>query len=70
MVLKMKWSRDPGLTVILLVVPDLPEPLVEIEMPDPASESFTCPVQTPATKAVVVVGVMVPVDTVKVLIPV
>jgi hypothetical protein len=35
-VLKMKWSRGPGLTVILLVVPDLPEPLVEIEMPVPA----------------------------------
>jgi hypothetical protein len=35
-VLKMKWSRGPGLTVILLVVPDLPEPLVEIEIPVPA----------------------------------
>ena len=36
MVLKMKWSRTPGLTVILLVVPDFPDPLVEIEMPTPA----------------------------------
>ena len=35
-VLKMKRSRAPGLTVILLVVPDFPEPLVEIEMPVPA----------------------------------
>jgi hypothetical protein len=35
-VLKMKWSRAATLTVNELLVPDLPPPLVEIEMPVPA----------------------------------
>jgi Na+/proline symporter len=69
-VLKMNRARAPGLTVTLLVVPDLPPPLVEIEMPVPAWESVTWPVQIPATNAVVVVGVIVPEDAVKVLVPV
>lgn len=68
--LKMNRSRAPGLMLNLLLVPDLPPPLVEIEMPVPAWESVTWPVQTPATNAVVVVGVIVPEDTVKVLVPV
>ena len=35
-VLKTKWSRAAGLTVSVLLVPDLPLPLVEIEMRVPA----------------------------------
>jgi hypothetical protein len=35
-VLKMKWSRAAELTVNVLLFPDLPLPLVEIEMPVPA----------------------------------
>jgi hypothetical protein len=35
-VLKTKRSRAPGLTVNVLLFPDLPPPLVEIEKPVPA----------------------------------
>jgi hypothetical protein len=35
-VLKMKWSRAAELTVNVPLFPDLPPPLVEIEMPVPA----------------------------------
>jgi hypothetical protein len=35
-VLKTKWSRAAEFTVNVLLVPDLPPPLVEIEMPVPA----------------------------------
>ena len=34
--LKTKWSRAAGLTMSVLLVPDLPLPVVEIEMPVPA----------------------------------
>ena len=70
MVLKVNWYRGPALTVNVLLVPDSPPPDVDIEMPVPALVSVTEPVQTPAANAPVVVGMMVPEDTVKVLVPV
>ena len=48
----------------------LAAPVVEIEMPVPDLVSVTEPVQTPATNAPVLVGLIVPEDTVKVLVPV
>ena len=69
MLLNVKWSRAPGLTVKLPLVPDLPEPDVEIVIPEPAPVNVTEPVQTPLEKAPVVVGLMVPVETLKVFVP-
>jgi hypothetical protein len=39
--LNKKWSRTPGLTVKLSLVPDMPEPAVEIEMLGPAPVTVT-----------------------------
>jgi hypothetical protein len=67
--LKTKWSRAPALTVNELLVPDFEEPDVPIVIPEPDADSDIEPVQTPATNAVVLVGLIVPEDTVKTLIP-
>jgi hypothetical protein len=53
-----------------LLVPDFEEPDVPIVIPEPDAESDTEPVQTPATKAEVLIGLIVPEDPVKVLVPV
>ena len=71
MVARMNWFMDPALTVKVLLVPECPLPsFVEIEIPEPALVSVTEPVQTPAANAPVPVGLMVPDDTDKVLVPV
>jgi hypothetical protein len=54
----------------VLLVPVLLLPLVEIVMPVPALVSVTEPVQTPEVNAVVFVGLMVPEEAVRVLVPV
>jgi hypothetical protein len=46
--------------VKVLLVPDLDEPEVLIDLPVPADVSVIEPVQTPAMKAVVLVGLMIP----------
>jgi hypothetical protein len=56
--------------VNVLLVPDFEEPVVTIVIPEPDVESVTEPVQTPAANAPVLVGLIVPEDTVKVLVPV
>jgi hypothetical protein len=53
-----------------LLVPDFEEPDVPIVVPEPDADSVTEPVQTPATNAEVLMGLIVPEDTVKVLVPV
>ena len=68
--LKTKWSRETALTVNELLVPDFEEPEVPIDIAEPDAERVTEPVQTPATNADVLVGLIVPDDTVKVLVPV
>jgi hypothetical protein len=68
--LKMKWSRAPALTIKELLIPDFEEPDVPIVIPEPDEESDTEPVQTPATNAEVLVWLIVPEDVVKVLVPV
>jgi hypothetical protein len=68
--LKTKWSRAPALTVKELLTPDFEEPEVPIVIPKPDPESVTEPAQTPAANAEVLVGLIVPEDTVKVLVPV
>jgi hypothetical protein len=68
--LKTKWSRAPALTVNELLVADFEEPVVPIVISEPDAESDTEPVQPPSTNGVVLVGLMVPEDTVKVLVPV
>lgn len=62
-------SLAPWFTVKVLLVPDLDEPDVLIESV-PADVSVTDPVQTPDTNAVVLVGLIVPADAVRVLVPV
>ena len=57
-------------TVKAPLVPDLDEPEVLIDLPEPADVSVTDPVQTPDVKAVVLDGLMLPVDAVRVLVPV
>ena len=69
-VLNVKWLIAPVLTVNVLLVPDTPPPDVDIEMLVPAVVSVTEPVQTPAANVPVVAVLMVPVDTVKVFVPV
>ena len=71
MVAKMNLLMDPELTVNVLLVPECPLPsFVEIEMPEPALESVTEPVHTPATNAPVLVGLIVPAEADKVFVPV
>jgi hypothetical protein len=53
-----------------LLVPDFEEPDAPIVIPEPDAEIDTEPVQIPATNAEVPVGLIVPADTVKVLVPV
>jgi hypothetical protein len=65
----VKLERTPGLTVIALLVPDLQPPEVLIDILVPADVRVTDPVQTPDVKAVVLVGLMVPADAVRVLVP-
>jgi hypothetical protein len=47
----------------------MPEPNVESQIPEPAPVIATEPVQTPLEKEPVLVGLMVPVETFKVLVP-
>jgi hypothetical protein len=63
-------SNAGGAFVTLKVplVPVLLEPDVEIVIPEPAPVTVTKPVQTPLEKAPVVVGLIVPVETLKVLV--
>jgi hypothetical protein len=69
-VLKTKWSRETTLTVNELLVPDFEDPEVLIVIPGLDAERVTEPVQTPDENVPVLVGLMVPEDTVKVLVPV
>ena len=59
-VLIVKWSRLPGSTENVLLVPDLPAPVVLMVIPVPAVINVTGPVHTPSVKEPVVVGLMVP----------
>jgi hypothetical protein len=68
-VLKVKLLRAPGLTTKLLLVPDMPEPVVKSVTPEPAPVTVTKPVQTPLEKLPVLDGLIVPVETFKVLVP-
>jgi len=68
-VLKVKRLRGPGLTLKLLLVPVIPEPVVKRVTPELAPVTITEPVQTPFEKAPVLVGLIVPVETFKVLVP-
>jgi hypothetical protein len=68
-VLKVKWLRVPELTVKLLLVPVMPEPVVKSVTPELAPVTITEPVQTPFEKAPVLVGLIVPIETFKVLVP-
>jgi hypothetical protein len=68
--LEMKWSRAPALTLNKLLVPDFEEPDVPIVVPEIDAESETDPVQTPPTNAEVLMGLIVPEDAVRVLVPV
>jgi hypothetical protein len=68
-VLKVKWLRAPELTVKLLLVPVMPEPVVKSVTPESAPVTITEPVQTPFEKAPVLVGLIVPFETFKVLVP-
>jgi hypothetical protein len=69
MVLKLKWSRTLGLTVKIPLVPDIPELVVKSVIPDPAPVTVIEPVQTPFEKLPVLVGLIVPIETFKELIP-
>ena len=68
--LKVKWSSAPGPTLKGLLVPTLPLPLVDMEMPLAIPVIVTEPVQTPPVKEGVVEGLIVPDDTVRELVPV
>jgi hypothetical protein len=68
--LKIKWSRAPALTLNELLVPVFEEPDVPIVVPELDAKSETDPVQTPPTNAEVLIGVIVPEDAVRVLVPV
>jgi hypothetical protein len=61
--------RAPGLIVKLLLVPDMPEPVVKSVTPEPALVTITEPDQTPLEKTPVIIGLIVPVETFKELIP-
>ena len=67
--LKTKRSRAPALTLNELLVPDFEEPDVPIVVPELDAESETDPVQTPATNEEVIVGLIVPEEAVRVLVP-
>jgi hypothetical protein len=58
-----------ALTVNVPLVPFLPPPVVEIVAPVPALLTETDPVQTPATKAEVLVGLIVPREYVRAFVP-
>ena len=53
----------------LLLVPDIPEPVEKSVTPELAPVTVTEPVQTPFEKAPVLVGLIVPVETFRVLVP-
>jgi hypothetical protein len=53
-----------------LLVPDFEEPDVPIVIPEPDAESDTEPVQMPDENVPVLVGLIVPEDTDRVLVPV
>ena len=67
--LKVKLLRAPELTVKLLLVPVMLEPTVKMVTPELAPVTITEPVQTPFEKAPVLLGLIVPVETSKVLVP-
>jgi hypothetical protein len=69
MVLKANRLITPGLTVKLLLVPDMLEPVVKIVTPGLVPVTVTEPVQTPFEKALVLFGVIVPVEIFKVFVP-
>jgi hypothetical protein len=68
--LKTKWSRITAFTVNELLVPDFEEPEVPIVIPEPDAEIDTEPVQVPDENVPVLVGLMVPKGTDRVLVPV
>src|SRR5665647_909476 len=68
-VLKVNLLRAPELTMKLLLVPDMPEPVVKSVTPELAPVNVTEPVQTPFEKTPVIVGLIVPFETFKVLDP-
>jgi len=55
--------------VKMLLVPDMAEPVVKSVTPEPAPVTVTEPVQTPLEKTPVLIGLIVPVETFKVLVP-
>ena len=59
-----------ALTLNVPLIPFLPPPVVEIVAPVPAVPTTMEPVQTPAVKAVVPVGLIVPKEHVRVFVPV
>lgn len=59
-----------ALTLNVPLIPFLSPPVVEIVAPVPAVPTTTEPVQTPAVKAVVLVGLIVPKEYVRVFVPV
>jgi hypothetical protein len=67
---KTKWSRASELTVNELLVPDFEEPEVPTVIPEPDTESDTEPVHMPDENAPVLVGLMFPKETDRVLVPV
>src|SRR5665647_1979401 len=67
--LKVNLLRAPELAMKLLLVPDMPEPVVKSVTPELALVNVTEPVQTPFEKTSVLLGLIVPVETFKELVP-
>jgi hypothetical protein len=65
----VKLLRAPELTVKMLLVPDIPEPVVKSVTPESAPVNVTEPPQTPLENTPVTLGLIVPVETFKVLVP-
>lgn len=63
----VKRAGAPGVTVIELLCPVFLEPDVEIVTPEAALVIVTWPVHEPAEKALVLFGLMVPVESLRVL---
>jgi hypothetical protein len=68
-VVKVKLLRAPGSTAKILLVPEIPEPVVESVTPEPAPVTVAEPAQTPLENTPVLIGLIVPVETFKVLVP-
>ena len=65
----VKWSKAAGATLKGSLVPVFVAPNVLIVMPDPALVRLTDMVRTPFVKAPVLVGIIVPVETLRVFAP-